>query len=202
MTPDDVIDVLSAVAAVDRRTVGEADVLMWQQILGNLPKDLALRAIVDHFREQPGVWLEPGHIVAGVRAIQRDRYERQSLAELDARQAEQDAQLAPRIRELAESKSIDTAPPATSARPTVNPLRVSCPYCRASAGRPCLSASTRQPMRFGNRYHPSRVDLAAKQVGAAERVCGRRTAAGGRCRNEVTEPGAACRFHRREQVRR
>ena len=69
MTHDDIIDLLSYAAAFDRRTVGKFDVLAWYDLIGDLPKDLALQAARDHYREQPGVWLEPGHIVAGVEAI-------------------------------------------------------------------------------------------------------------------------------------
>ena len=62
MNRDDVIDVLTAVSAADRRTVGQADVDVWQAVIGDLPKDLAFQAVRDHLREKPGVWLEPGHI--------------------------------------------------------------------------------------------------------------------------------------------
>jgi hypothetical protein len=113
---NDVIDVLSAIAAVDRRTVGESDVFMWHQIIGHLDKQLALRAVVDHFREQPGVWLEPGHIVAGVRAIKRDRYERETLEERNVRLDELDERLKSRIVEVAEIRSI--APVKVYTRPS------------------------------------------------------------------------------------
>lgn len=76
MTRDDVIDVLSAVAAADRRTVGEADVDVWQAIIGGLTKDFALQAVRDHLRDRPGVWLEPGHVYQRARAIYRDELDR------------------------------------------------------------------------------------------------------------------------------
>lgn len=161
MTPDDVIDVLSAVAAVDRRTVGEADVIMWHQIIGHLPKDLALQAVVDHFREHPGVWLEPGHIVAGVRAIRHDRFQRQSLDEIEAYNDEMDARLSPKIAELADRKTIPDDD-LKFTRPNVNPLRVPCPYCHATPGRWCATQSTGQPMRHGQGYHPSHIAAAAQ----------------------------------------
>jgi hypothetical protein len=76
MTRDDVIDVLSVVAAATRRTVGEMDADIWQAIIGELPKDLALQAVRDHLRDQPSVWLEPGHVYQRARAIRRDELDR------------------------------------------------------------------------------------------------------------------------------
>lgn len=76
MNKNDVVDVLSAIAVGDRRTVGQNDVELWNRIIGHLRKDLALQAVVDHFRECPGVWLEPGHIAQRVGAISRDSFER------------------------------------------------------------------------------------------------------------------------------
>jgi hypothetical protein len=80
---NDVIDVLTAVAAGDRRTVGDADVDVWQAIIGELTKDFALQAVRDHMRDQPGVWLEPGHVYQRARAIRRDQLERTSPPEIE-----------------------------------------------------------------------------------------------------------------------
>lgn len=76
MTRDDVIDVLTAVAAADRRTVGDADVDVWQAIIGELTKDFALQAVRDHLRDRPGVWIEPGHVYQRARALRRDEMDR------------------------------------------------------------------------------------------------------------------------------
>jgi len=72
----DVVDVLSMVAAGDRRTVGDADVEMWFLVMGDVPKDFALSAIVAHRRDFPGIWMEPGHIVDRWRTHQRDKTQR------------------------------------------------------------------------------------------------------------------------------
>jgi hypothetical protein len=76
MNRNDVIDVLSVVAAATRRSVGEADVAIWEPVIGSLPKDLALQAVRDHIRDSPGVWLEPGHVYQRARAIRRDEMDR------------------------------------------------------------------------------------------------------------------------------
>ena len=76
MDSSDIIDLLTIVAVADKRTIGEADVVLWRQTLGYLNKDDCVDAIMAHRREQPGVWLEPGHVLQRVRAAIRDRYER------------------------------------------------------------------------------------------------------------------------------
>jgi hypothetical protein len=73
MNRNDVIEILAVITAGDgRREPVETDVEFWQEIIGDLSKDLALQAVKDHFRTRPGVWLEPGHIVTRAREIRRD----------------------------------------------------------------------------------------------------------------------------------
>ncbi len=153
MTPNDIIDILTVIAAADRRTIGENDVILWHKIIGDLPKDDAMQAVLDHVREQPGVWLEPGHIVAGVRAIRRDRAMRQPLEQIEAH----NDRLTPRITELAEAKSIDTALKYT--RRGVTSLRsVPCPHCNVGVGQPCYNSATRRAF-LG--HHDARMKAAA-----------------------------------------
>jgi hypothetical protein len=58
-----------------------------------------VQAVIDHFRERPGVWLEPGYIVQRVRAMRRDRLERRTLAEIQADKDRLDERMAPRLAE-------------------------------------------------------------------------------------------------------
>lgn len=51
MTPEDVIDVLAKAAAFDQRTVGQADVLAWHEILHRIERDDALDAVAKHYAE-------------------------------------------------------------------------------------------------------------------------------------------------------
>jgi hypothetical protein len=76
MDREDVIDLLAIIQANDHRTVGDVDVELWQRMVGNYTRDEAVDAIMAHIRDTPGVWLEPGHVVARVKAAQRDAYER------------------------------------------------------------------------------------------------------------------------------
>jgi hypothetical protein len=116
MTRNELIDVLSVIAAATRRTVGETDVEIWGSVIGHLDKDLALEAVAMHIREKPGVWLEPGHVVANARGILRDRAARSPL------------QLGPKVQEG----------PVKAAYDAVGALSVDCPACEAPAGEFCV----------------------------------------------------------------
>lgn len=113
MNRDDVIDVLTVVAAATRRTVGNADVQVWCGVIGHLPKQLALDAVVQHFKNKPGVWLEPGHVVAGAHQIALDEKMREPL------------QLGPKQRK----GPVPTAYEAVLHQP--------CVHCEAPAGEYC-----------------------------------------------------------------
>lgn len=78
MNRNDVIDVLTVITAGDgRREPGPTDIDFWLEIIGDMPKQLAMQAVKDHFRTKPGVWLEPGHVIARAREIRRDMLERE-----------------------------------------------------------------------------------------------------------------------------
>lgn len=51
MTPGDVIDVLAKAAAFDQRTVGQADILAWHEILHRIDRADALTAVAAHYAE-------------------------------------------------------------------------------------------------------------------------------------------------------
>lgn len=116
MNRDDVIDVLSVVAAATRRTVGETDVEIWGGIIGHLTRDIAMKAVRAHLQTKPGVWLEPGHVAQEAAAILRDQASRLPL------------QLGPANQEGAVASAYD----ATDA------LRVECPACEAPVGEFCV----------------------------------------------------------------
>jgi hypothetical protein len=164
MNRNDIIDVLTAVAAGDRRTVGQADVDMWSAVVSDdtrVTKDEALVAVVEHFRECPGVWLEPGHVVQRVRAARRDRLEREPDEMREARQKALEAKVAEDIAELAESKGLGDV---TFQRPgRDSPLTVKCPWCRADVGDRCVIPHT-QPEQKMRRFHPSRKELVQKEL--------------------------------------
>lgn len=76
MTPSEVADILTAAAMFDRRTVGTADAMAWHAVVGDLPFDDALAAVRAHYTEGND-WLMPAHVRQRVKAMRRDRIERQ-----------------------------------------------------------------------------------------------------------------------------
>lgn len=156
MNRNDVIDVLAVVAAATRRTVGEADVAVWQEIIGELDKELALRAVRDLLRDKPDTWMQPGHVYQQARAIRRDELEREPDEVREARMEALAAKAAEDVEELAERKGLPSGP---AFRPSRSPaLSVACPWCRALPGRPCVVPNAGgQP---AGRFHPSRVEAA------------------------------------------
>ena len=158
MNRHDVIDVLTVVAAATRRTVGDADVDIWQAVIGDLPKDLALSAVRTHLRDCPGVWLEPGHVYGLVRSKLRDQLEREPDEMREARQEALSAKAAEDIELLAQRKGVPGV--KFSRRTGPNPLSVRCPvpWCHAAIGMPCESPGGGRP---SGGSHPSRLELVA-----------------------------------------
>jgi hypothetical protein len=193
VSPEDIIDLLCVIAAVDRRTIGEADVLVWHELIGDLPKDLALQAIKDHFREQPGVWLEPGHIVAGVRAIRHDRAMREPIeARHDDERGEGYVAALLAVAEIGRRVDGDTSWPHRNAPSGPTALLVACPYppCRAPVGRRCYNSATRRALKG---HHPSRIDAAAQGMSDDSPVTPPPTP-------PPATPGATCPICERELV--
>jgi len=159
MNRNDVIDVLTVVAAATRRTVGEADVEIWGGIIGELDKDLALRAVRDHLKYKPGVWLEPGHVYEGARAIRRDELNRETDEQREARQQALEAKVHPDIEEWAQRKSSPSSGAPKYVRPPQAPeLKAKCPWCKATPGKRCSVPRTDNPLKG---FHPSRTELAS-----------------------------------------
>lgn len=72
---NDVVDVLTAVAALDKRTVGEADITVWQAAFvasGVTSRRDALQAVADHYATSTE-WLMPAHVAERVRAMRLAR---------------------------------------------------------------------------------------------------------------------------------
>ncbi|PVA66194.1 hypothetical protein [Mycobacteroides abscessus] len=165
MTRDEVIDVLTAVVAADRRTVGKADVDVWQAVIGDLPAAMAIEAVRDHLRERPDVWLQPGHIYERVKAKRRDQLARESAEDRRAREDHRDAALAARNRErLGELVEAVGKPlrqfirPSAGSGPARPEMAIACPWvsCRAKPGRPCVNHDGK-PLKDGA-FHPSRTE--------------------------------------------
>ena len=72
MTPNDAARVLAKAAAVDQRTVGDADVLAWYEILADLDPQDCLDAVKLHYAESTDR-LMPAHVRRRALAIRRHR---------------------------------------------------------------------------------------------------------------------------------
>ena len=69
------VELLTYVAAADRRTIGETDVEVWLDaaVDGQWPSmEAAQRAVRVHRSEQPGKWLEPGHVTQVLARVRRE----------------------------------------------------------------------------------------------------------------------------------
>ena len=64
--------VLTKIAAFDRRTIGEADVLAWHDVLEPMPFQDCMLAVTAHFTESRD-WCMPSDIVGRVKKIRTDR---------------------------------------------------------------------------------------------------------------------------------
>ncbi len=135
---------------IHRHKLTEADLLDAVQAFYDAPNDRAI-----------GV----GDLIGHGRAARKDRFERQTLEEIEAHRDAVDARLP-----LADDDEIRPAAiPATGARAEVmaamrghsasrRPLKVPCSWCRAAIGRPCTAVGTGQPLRADPPYHSARLD--------------------------------------------
>jgi hypothetical protein len=73
MKHSEVSDLLGIVAANDRRTLGDADVLLWGEALKDIDAQDAAAAVMHHITNKPGEWLTPAHVVQRVRQVHRQR---------------------------------------------------------------------------------------------------------------------------------
>jgi hypothetical protein len=75
MTPEETVDILTAAAAFDRRTVGRGDVAAWHAVIGDLDFADAQAAVMAHYRESRD-WIMPADVRKLVKAMRRDRLDR------------------------------------------------------------------------------------------------------------------------------
>lgn len=168
MNRNEVVDLLSTVAAHDRRTVGQVDVDVWNTTIGDLPLGACLRALAAQIRECPGVWIEPGHIAQRVIAERRAEREKEHTRELlgEIQDRNDRFQIERHQAHMAEITAAIGNPPEYQQMTTrygANPLSVRCPWqpCRAAAGFPCTTGG-----KAMKSPHPSRIDAAQTEAPA------------------------------------
>lgn len=91
---------LTVLQQIDKRIIDDPTVIVWQQLLHDLPLDDCVRAATVHYRESTE-YLMPVHIVAGARAIERERirHEREQR-EIASSPVEDDRPLSDRSQEI------------------------------------------------------------------------------------------------------
>lgn len=124
MNRNETVDLLSAVAAYDNRTVGDTDVHAWHQAIGDMDFTAAVEAVPVWFGTRTtDVWTKPHHIRSTAHDIRRTRVEREhSQRILD------DARALP-------------APGGQDPYDATSALTNACPGCGASAGARCVTPS-------------------------------------------------------------
>jgi hypothetical protein len=105
VTPDETIDLLSVAAAFDRRTTGESDVIAWHAAVGDLDFADSRTAVIAHY-QQSRDWVMPADVRTRVKAMRRDRLEREIAsappAELTGEPGRYKAELDANIRRIAD----------------------------------------------------------------------------------------------------
>lgn len=73
MKRSEVAALLTMMAAYDRRTIGEADVIAWHAALdGHVLPGIAREAIIRHYRRSSD-WLDPARLLAEAKVIRKER---------------------------------------------------------------------------------------------------------------------------------
>ena len=135
MNWDECVDLLTVIAAYDHRQVGKVDIQAWLPIMSPWSFEEARDAVVAHFVERPGVWLEPGFIVARCRAARQDTSMRSStVAALE---------LPPPLPEVA-VRGMAAVREVLGGEPgkTTWPMAL-CGWCKAGPGEPCVRSDGR-----------------------------------------------------------
>lgn len=113
MNASEIGQLLAFAALYDNRKVGDADVVAWLEAIGDLPYADARTAVAGHYGSESTDRLMPGHVRIRVKAMRRERLERNPIAappaELTDRPAEYRASLMGNIERTADGFGIERA---------------------------------------------------------------------------------------------
>lgn len=150
MTPLETADILTAIASFDLRTVGEADIVAWHAVIGDLPKALALEAVVLHHKTNSDR-IKPAHLIGIAKQIRRDRAEREN-ADAEARSAFEDNR--DHRLGIGGNKALGGLPIPTIGQPVWPAYEVNdainraCPHCGVQPNDACVDLSSTRPTRM------------------------------------------------------
>lgn len=134
MTPPEVVDVLTAIASFDLRTVGQSDVVAWHAVIGDLDKALALEAVVIHHKTSTDR-IKPAHVIGIARSIKRDRMAKNVAA--DNHVAVSTHAIGPAYQGLPIAVEGD---PVWDAYDVGDAITRECPRCHALANDACVTS--------------------------------------------------------------
>lgn len=159
MTHDQVVDLLTAIAAYDNRKPNAAAVMAWGKAaeLGRWTLPEALDAVHEHFCENPD-YLMPAHITARVKAARQDRAMRAEALALEA--APVDPVAAKRVEAIVDELAKTMGWTDRAETRTSYAVKVRCPHCSAAVGNRCVNPQTGKPLAQ-SACHPSRADALA-----------------------------------------
>jgi hypothetical protein len=88
LTIDELKQVVAKIQLGDNRQVDRLVLEYWWELIGPVHYEDALAAVSMHRREKPGVWLEPGHVIAGAKRAReiRERIARRSQPAIESAQ--------------------------------------------------------------------------------------------------------------------
>lgn len=195
MNARDVSQVLAKAAAFDNRTIGEAEILVWLEAIGDLPLEDALTAVTRHYRESTE-WLKPVHVREQVLAIRNERAKSRhhEVLELPSRfepDEIRDARVRAGVTQLAKLLAVPTVDSDDPRARAIARAR------QERGGRPIPGADRRKPPA-GKPIDLSKIPgpawsdpavrerVAIQELHAADRPCGRLACSKPTCANERT----------------
>jgi len=157
MTPDEVAIVLTKASAFDQRTIGEADVMAWHEVLADIPVDDALAAVTEHYRES-STRLWPADLRRLAADIDHRRRGAARAREIEAVAEQEQLGRGPAVDRHAETAALLGEVLARISSPDIDPVRErAIARARKERGRP-----TPTPAR--QRYQPRKPTFTAPQT--------------------------------------
>lgn len=162
MTRDEIVNLLTAMSAYDKRKPDPASVLAWGKAaeMGRWTLPEALDAVAAHFFESTD-YLMPAHIAKRIKDTRQDRALREETLALEA--APVDPAAAARVERAVAELAAGMGWEDREQRSTRFALRVACPHCHARPGQRCTHPTSGEPLTQ-SACHPSRAEALGRDL--------------------------------------
>lgn len=145
---------LAKLAAYDRRTVGEADIVGWSEVMGDVELTDALEAVTMHYASSADFAM-PSHILRQVSVIRNRRADVRQTERLRMLWYEGSPLVPSSVQRWAEMcREALRLARGFNLKSDRSPIRIECEYCGAKPGRVCWNAAAGKPLR--GEFHHSR----------------------------------------------